>query len=177
MEKRWYVVHTYSGYENKVKSTIEEVAKEQGLSEQIVRVLVPAENITSLKKGVKKVTTRKFFPGYVLVEMELNENTLRLIKNIPKVSGFLGSQTEPSPLRKDEVAKIIEQEVSGTPSAKMKRKFSKGDAIRIIDGPFENFTGTIEEVSLEKERVKVMVSIFGRATPVEFEFLQIERIS
>ena len=194
MAKKWYVVHTYSSYENKVKLALEdflerfktsEKPEEKVISERISQILIPSENITSLKKGVKKVTSRKFFPGYVLIEMDLGEakedpvkkNILQLIRNIPKVSGFLGTQNEPSPLSVEEVARIIEQETTGSPATKMKRKFSKGDAVTIIDGPFDGFTGHVEELNPEKERVKVLVSIFGRATPVEFEFLQIERIT
>ena len=194
MAKKWYVVHTYSGYENKVKIALDELLRESKesdkqedklFSEKIGEILVPAENITSLKKGVKKVTSRKFFPGYVLIEMDLGNSTedsarkeiLQIIKNIPKVSGFLGSQNEPSPLTGKEVERIIEQKETGTQASKMKRKFSKGDAVKIVDGPFDGFTGHVEELNPEKERAKVMVSIFGRATPVEFDFLQIERIT
>jgi len=194
MAKKWYVVHTYSGYENKVKMALDELLRESKesdkqedklFSEKIGEILVPAENITSLKKGVKKVTSRKFFPGYVLIEMDLGNSIedparkeiLQIIKNIPKVSGFLGSQNEPSPLTGKEVERIIEQKETGTQASKMKRKFSKGDAVKIVDGPFDGFTGHVEELNPEKERAKVMVSIFGRATPVEFDFLQIERIT
>ncbi len=194
MAKKWYVVHTYSGYENKVKIALDELLRESKesdkqedklFSEKIGEILVPAENITSLKKGVKKVTSRKFFPGYVLIEMDLGNSIedparkeiLQIIKNIPKVSGFLGSQNEPSPLTGKEVERIIEQKETGTQASKMKRKFSKGDAVKIVDGPFDGFTGHVEELNPEKERAKVMVSIFGRATPVEFDFLQIERIT
>ena len=177
MEKRWYVVHTYSGYENKVKSAIEEVIKKKSLQDRIFRVLVPAENVTNLKKGVRVVTSRKFFPGYVLVEMEMNEETWHIIKNIPKVTGFLGGTKTPSPLRNEEIEKILYQESTGVSRARLKDRFTKGEAVRIVDGPFENFSGVIEEVNMEKEKVKVMVSIFGRSTPVEFEFLQIEKIT
>ncbi|RMF93523.1 MAG: transcription termination/antitermination factor NusG [Candidatus Schekmanbacteria bacterium] len=194
MAKKWYVVHAHSSYENKVKSAIEDLLnnlkesdKEEDkiIAERIGEILIPTENIISLKKGVKKETSRKFFPGYVLIEMDLGETKddpyrkkiLQLIKSIPKVSGFLGTQNEPSPLNKEEVERIIDQDKTGSKVTKMKRKFSKGDAVKIINGPFDGFTGHIEELNPERERAKVMVSIFGRATPVEFDFLEIERIT
>ena len=162
MSKKWYVVHTYSSYEAKVKVALEDLIEgfktsekpeEKVISERISQILIPSENITSLKKGVKKVTSRKFFPGYVLIEMDLGEskddpvkkNILQAIRNIPKVSGFLGSQNEPSPLSREEVDRIEEQGETGSPATKMKRKFSKGDAVNIIDGPFDGFTGHIDE--------------------------------
>ena len=177
MEKKWYVVHTYSGYENKVKLAIEELIKKQTLMEKVSRVLVPSENVTSLRKGVKVTTSRKFFPGYVLVEMEMDDETWHIIKNIPKVTGFLGDSKNPSSLRKDEVEKILNQSSTGTSKSKLKDRFTKGEVVRVVDGPFENFSGVIEEVNMEKEKIKVMVSIFGRSTPVEFEFLQVEKIT
>ncbi|OGL44134.1 MAG: transcription termination/antitermination factor NusG [Candidatus Schekmanbacteria bacterium RBG_16_38_11] len=177
MAKKWYVVHTYSGFENKVKAAIEELVKKQHFEEKIFRVLVPSENVTNLRKGVKVVTSRKFFPGYVLIEMELDEDTWHIIKNVPKVTGFLGGSKTPASLREEEIDKILNQEVAGVSRSKLKDRFTKGEAVRIIDGPFENFTGVVEEVNMEKERVKVMVSIFGRSTPVEFEFLQVDKIT
>lgn len=177
MVKKWYVVHTYSGYENKVKLAIEELIKKQTLLDKVARVLVPSENVTNLRKGVKVTTSRKFFPGYVLVEMEMDDETWHIIKNIPKVTGFLGDSKNPSPLRNDEVEKILNQSVTGTSKSKLKDRFTKGEAVRVIDGPFENFSGVVEEVNMEKEKIKVMVSIFGRSTPVEFEFLQVEKIT
>ena len=177
MAKKWYVVHAYSGYENKVKLAIEELIKKQTLLDKVSRVLVPSENVTNLRKGVRVTTSRKFFPGYVLVEMEMDDETWHIIKNIPKVTGFLGGSKNPSPLRNDEIDKILNQSVTGTSKSKLKDRFTKGEAVRVVDGPFESFSGVVEEANMEKEKIKVIVSIFGRSTPVEFEFLQVEKIT
>jgi len=147
MAKKWYVVHTYSGYENKVKSAIEELVKKHNLQEKIFRILVPSENVTSLRKGARVVSSRKFFPGYVLVEMVMDEETWHIVKNVPKVTGFLGGIRTPSPLRDEEVEKILNQATTGISSSKLKERFVKGEAVRVIDGPFENFTGVVEEVN------------------------------
>lgn len=174
--KQWYVVHTYSGFETKVKASIEQRAKVFGLEEQIPRVIVPTEEVVEIKRGQKKITPQKFFPGYVLVEMEMNDETWHLVKSTPKVTGFVGSGARPAPLPEEEVDEILHQMEVGAEKPKPKSVFQKGDKVRVIEGPFLNFTGTIEDLNPERGRLKVMVAIFGRLTPVELEYYQVERI-
>ncbi len=174
--KQWYVVHTYSGFETKVKTSIEQRAKVFGLEEQIPRVIVPTEEVVEIKRGQKKITPQKFFPGYVLVEMEMNDETWHLVKSTPKVTGFVGSGVRPAPLPEEEVDEILHQMEVGAEKPKPKSVFQKGDKVRVIEGPFLNFTGTIEDLNPERGRLKVMVAIFGRLTPVELEYYQVERI-
>lgn len=176
MSKGWYVVHTYSGYEGRVKSSIEEKIYSLGLEEQIVQVLVPTENVIEIKEGKKRISTKKFFPGYVLIEMELSDETWQLIKSIPKVTGFVGTSERPLPLSGEEVETLLGQIDSRTATPREKIHYSKGDSVRIIDGPFLGFNGVIDEVNQDQGKVKVLVSIFGRATPVELGFLQVERL-
>jgi transcriptional antiterminator NusG len=176
MTMNWYVIHTYSGFEKRVKTSIEERAATLHLKDKIAQVLVPTEEVVEIKEGKKRVSTKKFFPGYVLVEMELNDDTLQLIKTTPKVTGFLGGDLNPAPLTLDEVETLKKQLDSGTAIPREKVKFQKGDAIRIIDGPFMGFNGVIDEINQDHQKVKVLVSIFGRSTPVELGFLQIERL-
>ena len=175
MPKAWYVVHTYSGFEGKVKSSIEERAKMSGLQEKVGHILVPTEDVVELRNGKKRTSTRKFFPGYILVEMDLEDATWHLIKETPKVTGFVGDKQKPSPITEDEVGLIRTQMDEGTAPAKREAAYNKGDTVRIIDGPFVSFTGSVEEVNLDHGKLKVMVSIFGRATPVELDFLQVEK--
>jgi transcription termination/antitermination protein NusG len=176
MSKSWYVVHTYSGFEGRVKASIEERVNSLGLADKIARVLVPTENVVELREGKKKVVTKKFFPGYVLVEMELTDETWQLIKNTPKVTGFLGGGDKPAPLSVEEVETLLKQLDAGTATPREKAQFQKGDSVRIIDGPFLGFNGVVDEVNPDQGKMKVLVSIFGRATPVELSFLQAERL-
>lgn len=175
MATQWYVVHTYSGFEGKVKSSIEERAKSLGLQDKISQILIPTEDVVELRNGKKRTSTRKFFPGYILVEMELDDSTWHLVKDTPKVTGFVGDKQKPSPITEEEVSLIRNQMDIGSAPAKREAIYSKGDNVRIVDGPFASFTGTVEEVNLDQGKLKVMVSIFGRATPVELDFLQVEK--
>ncbi|MFQ6672036.1 MAG: transcription termination/antitermination protein NusG [Candidatus Tectimicrobiota bacterium] len=174
--KEWYVVHTYSGYEAKVKVSLEERITALGLQDRITQILVPSEPVVEIKGGKKRISDRKFFPGYVLVEMELSDDTWYLIRNTPKVTGFLGGARHPTPLATEEVKFIIEQMRGEAEKPKPKVLFEQGENVRIVDGPFTNFTGVIDEVDEIRGKLKVMVTIFGRATPVEMEFLQVERV-
>ena len=173
--KQWFVVHTYSGFENKVKEAIESRAKIFGMSERIARVLVPTEKVVEVRNKQKRETEQKFFPGYVLVEMEMTDDSWHLVKSTPKVTGFVGSGTRPSPLPREEVDAILHQMELGAEKPKPKSVFQKGDKVRVIEGPFVNFSGTIEDMSPERGKLKVMVQIFGRLTPVELEYYQVER--
>lgn len=173
MAKNWYVVHTYSGFEEKVRQSIESKVEKKGMKERVSRVLVPTEKVIDLKKGKKIETEKKFYPSYILVEMELDDETWHLIRNIPKVSGFVGG-TKPVPISEEEISLILQQIERG-PSPQVKTRFMRGDEVRITDGPFTNFTGHVEEMDADHGRLKVMVSIFGRPTPVELNFLQVEK--
>src|SRR3990172_5247883 len=175
MAKAWYVVHTYSGFEGKVKSSVEERARAAGLQEKISQILVPTEEVVELRNGKKRTSSRKFFPGYILVEMELDDDTWHLVKETPKVTGFVGDKQKPSPITEEEVSLIKMQMDEGTAPAKREAAFDRGDTVRITAGPFISFTGTVEDVNVDQGKLKVMVSIFGRATPVELDFLQVER--
>jgi len=175
MTKKWYVVHTYSGYENKVKSAIEEKVKTTGKEHVFGEILVPSEKVVDMVKGVKRTTSRKFFPGYILINMELNDDTWHLIKSIPKVTGFVGGQETPPAISEEEVRKITRQMEEGAVRPKPKVLFDRGENVRVIDGPFTNFAGIVEEVKPEKGKLRVLVSIFGRATPVELDFVQVEK--
>jgi transcriptional antiterminator NusG len=174
--RQWFVVHTYSGFENKVAASIEQRAKIFGLQDQITRVVVPTEEVVEVRKGQKRITPQKFFPGYVLVEMELTDETWHLVRSTPKVTGFVGSGAKPVPLPQEEVEEILRQMEAGAEKPKPKSIFQRGDKIRVIEGPFVNFTGTIEDLNLERGKLKVMVAIFGRLTPVELEYYQVERL-
>ena len=175
MEKHWYVVHTYSGYENKVKLALEERIKQFGKEESFAEIIVPTENVVELVKGEKKTTSRKFFPGYVLINMAMDNETWHIVRSTPKVTGFIGGGQKPIPIPDQQVNEILDQIKEGTLKPKPKVSFEKGDSVRIIDGPFTNFNGLVEEVKPEKGRLKVLVSIFGRATPIELEFLQVKK--
>jgi transcriptional antiterminator NusG len=173
MEKNWYVVHTYSGFEEKVKLSIEEKTEKKGLQDQIVRILIPTERVIELKGGKKRESDKKFYPGYILVEMELNDETWHLIRSTPRVTGFVGG-TQPVALSEEEISVILQQIEKG-PVPQVKTQFQKGESVRIIDGPFTNFVGSVEDVDMDHARLNVMVSIFGRQTPVELNFFQVER--
>lgn len=173
MGKNWYVVHAYSGFEEKVKLSIEEKIEKRGLKDRITRILIPTERVVELKGGKKRESDKKFYPGYILVEMELDDETWHLVRSTPRITGFVGG-TKPVPLPDEEVEVIIQQLERG-PAPQVKTQFQKGENVRIIDGPFTNFVGYIDEVDMDHGRLKVMVSIFGRQTPVELSFFQVEK--
>ena len=175
MAQHWYVIHTYSGYENRAKQNLEERIKNLGKGEFFSEILVPTETVVELVKGKRKTSQRKIFPGYLLVKMELNEETWHTVKETPKITGFAGDGTKPVPITADEVEDILSQMKEGVSKVKSKVSFNAGDSVRVIDGPFVNFIGTIEEVNPDKRKIKVLVSIFGRATPVELDFIQVEK--
>jgi transcription termination/antitermination protein NusG len=181
--KRWYVVHTYSGYEQKAKAALEERVKAlrlhtetQALADKFGEILVPVERVQELGKGgQRKISSRKFFPGYIFVNMELTDDTWHVIKNTPKITGFVGHSTQPPEVPESEVREITQQMEEGALRPKPKVLFEVGEAIKVVDGPFQDFNGTVEEVRPEKGKVRVLISIFGRATPVELDFVQVEK--
>lgn len=175
MTKQWYVVHTYSGYEHKAKAALEERIKALGQQNQFGEILVPAEKVVELVKGRKKTSSRKFFPGYMLVNMELNDETWHVVKNTPKVTGFVGDATHPAPIPEDEVRAITSQMAEGAVRPKPKVLFETGESVKVVDGPFADFNGVVEEVKPDKGKLRVLISIFGRATPVELDFVQVEK--
>jgi transcriptional antiterminator NusG len=172
---RWYVVHTYSGYENKVKTALEDKVRNLGLQEKVTDVLIPSESVVELVKGERKTSDRKFFPGYILVRMELDDQTWHVVKSTPKVTGFIGSRTEPAVIPDSDVDQIKTHMAEGQEKPKPKYSFEKGDSVRVVDGPFINFNGTVEEVRPDKGKLRVLVSIFGRPTPVELDFIQVTK--
>ncbi len=177
MTAQWYIVHAHSGFEKKVAQAIQEQAGKKGLNNLIQEVAVPSEHIVEVKKGKKTNTERKFFPGYVLVKMEMNDATWHLVKNTPKVTGFLGGGgNKPLPISQKEADEIFRQVQEGADSPRFTIAFTTGETVKIVDGPFESFVGVVEEVDDERNRLKVAVSIFGRSTPVELEYAQVERV-
>jgi transcriptional antiterminator NusG len=177
MDKRWYIVHAYSNFEKKVAESIREQSKQRGLEELFEQVLVPTEKVTEVRRGRKIDAERKFFPGYVLVKMKLTDEAFHLIKNTPKVTGFLGSGLKPMPVSEREVARIIGAIEEGVERPKPTITFDIGETVRVTDGPFASFNGSVEQVDEERARLRVTVSIFGRATPVELEYSQVEKVS
>ena len=171
----WYVIHTYSGYERKVKQSLEERIRTLELGDQVSELLIPTEDIVEMKAGKKVVTAKKFFPGYILIRMMMNDGLWHVVKNTPRVTGFVGSGRHPIPLPQHEVEKIVNRMEESVEAPKPKFQFHSGESVRIIDGPFTNFTGKVDEVDARRNTLKVMVSIFGRNTPVELDFFQVEK--
>ncbi len=176
MAMRWYVVHVYSGFEKKVAESIREEVRQKDMEDHFEEVLVPTEEVVEMRRGQKFNAERKFFPGYVLVKMEVNDESWHLVKNTPKVTGFLGSRGRPSPISEAEADRILRQVKEGVERPKPSIIFEIGEQVRVSDGPFTSFNGMVEEVDEERSRVKVAVSIFGRATPVELEYSQVEKL-
>jgi transcriptional antiterminator NusG len=172
---RWYVVHTYSGYEQKAKLALLERIKQQKMEKHFVDVLIPSENVIELVRGEKKTTSRKFFPGYMLVKMILSDATWHLVKSTPKITGFVGNAVRPPAVPEEEVMRITNQMTEGTLKPRPKVQFEEGESVRVVDGPFVNFNGVVEEVKPDKGKLRVLVSIFGRSTPVELDFVQVEK--
>jgi transcriptional antiterminator NusG len=177
MEKQWYVVHTYSGYENKVKANLEKRVESMDMKDKIFRVMIPTEDQVELKDGKKKIVTKKVFPGYVLVEMAMTDDSWYVVRNTPGVTGFVGSAgsgSKPTPLKPHEVDSILKQ--MGVEAPKPKVDFTLKEAVKVTEGPFADFVGTIEEIHLDKRKVKVRVNMFGRETPVELDYTQVEKV-
>jgi transcriptional antiterminator NusG len=173
---RWYIVHAYSNFERKVAESIKERAAAAGFGDKFEQVLVPMEEVVEMRRGRKVASERKFFPGYVLVKMELDDETYHLIKDTPKVTGFLGTENKPIPITEEEAGRILHQVQEGVERPKPSVTFEIGEQVRVADGPFASFNGLVEEVDEERARLKVAVSIFGRATPVELEYAQVEKL-
>jgi transcription termination/antitermination protein NusG len=176
MAKRWYVVHVYSGFEKKIASAIKEQAAQKGLADHFDEVLVPAEEVVEVRRGQKVNAERKFFPGYVLVKMELTDDAWHLVKDTPKVTGFLGTKIRPTPISEAEAERIMKQSQEGVEHPRPSVTFQVGEQVRVADGPFTSFNGTVEDVDEHAGRVKVSVSIFGRPTPVDLEYSQVEKV-
>ena len=176
MSMRWYIVHAYSNFEKKVAESIREQAHQRGLGDKFQEILVPTEQVVEVRRGRKINTERKFFPGYVLVKCDLSDQVFSLIKNTPKVTGFLGADNKPMPISEEEANRIKGQVVEGADRPKSTITFEVGETVRVADGPFASFNGLVEEVDYDRSRLKVAVSIFGRATPVELEFSQVDKV-
>ena len=176
MSQRWYVVHAYSGFEQQVKKMLHERIKRGGLDDSFGEILVPTEEVIEMRDGQRRKSDRKFFPGYVLVNMEMNDATWHLVKNVPKVMGFIGGSSDrPAPISEREANAILQRVKEGVDQPRPKVLFEPGEVVRVVDGPFNDFSGMVEEVNYEKSRLRVEVSIFGRSTPVELEFGQVEK--
>jgi transcriptional antiterminator NusG len=176
MSLGWYVIHTYSGCEQKVKLNLEEELDRLGLRDKVMKMMIPTEDIIEIKGGKRKISARKCFPGYIFIQMDMDVDMWYVIKNLPKVTGFLGGKAKPTPISEEEVNRLLNQLKTETSKPRPKVMYLHGESIRVVDGPFSNFNGVIEEINPERGTVKVMVSIFGRATPVELEFTQIEKV-
>jgi transcriptional antiterminator NusG len=173
---KWYIIHVYSGFENKVKATLEERIASSQHADKFGEIVVPTEEIVELVKGKRKTSARKFYPGYILVQLDLDDETWHIVNDTAKVTGFLGGRDKPTPLSEDEAALILNRMEAGKLKPQPKYFFEQGDEVRVIDGPFTNFNGTVQEVNPEKGKIKVLVSIFGRSTPVELEFVQVQKL-
>lgn len=176
VEKKWYIIHALTGQEEKIKVNLENRIMQHEVQNEIFQILIPTEKISEVKNGKRKISERKFFPGYLLVEMELNKKTWHLIRNTPGVTGFIGSGRSPLPLKDEEIESILTQTKEKKEKPSPKVAFERGEAVRVKEGHFANFTGAIEEINAEKQKLKVMVSIFGRATPIELEYWQVEKV-
>lgn len=176
MELKWYIVHVYSGFEDKVKKSLEERIEALGQKDHFGKILVPTEKVVELRKGQKKTSSRKFYPGYILVQMALNKDTWHTVKNTSKVTGFVGGEVNPTPISDEEAEKILRQMEEGVSRPKPRYSFEEGDEVRVVDGPFTNFQGTVEEIRPEKEKLRVSITIFGRPTPVELDFIQVNKV-
>ncbi len=174
---KWYIIHSYSGFERKVKESLESRIKAFGLEEKIGRVLIPTEAVTEVRGGKKYTSERMFYPGYVLVEMDMDDHVWHVVKSTPRVTGFVGTGQQPTPLSEDEVNQIVYRVAEGKEKPKLRMKFEKNEQVRITEGPFATFTGVVDEVNEDRETLKVMVTIFGRSTPVELEFGQVEKVA
>ncbi len=172
---KWYIVNTHSGSESNAKASLEEKIRQKNMGDFFGQILIPQENVVELVKGKKATRARKFFPGYMFVQMKLSDTSWHLVKSVNKITGFLGATNKPSPVPESEVMKITKQMESGAERPKAKITFSVGESVTVVDGPFNNFNGTVEEINEEKGKVKVLVSIFGRPTPVELDFVQVEK--
>lgn len=175
MAKDWYIIHTYSGFEKKVAETLRSRVEAAGLQELFGEILIPTEDVIEMRHGKKVVTPKLFYPGYVLVEMEMNDNTWHLVRETPRVTGFVGSGQRPSPLTPEEVDRILHKVEVAAENPKPRLKFDRGEPVKITDGPFKDFTGLVDEVNDDRSTLRVMVTIFGRATPVELDFYQVEK--
>jgi transcription termination/antitermination protein NusG len=174
MTQKWYGVHTYSGFENKVRLNLLERIKNEGMEDLFSEILIPSETVVELKKGERKTSSRKFFPGYILIKMELTDETWHIVKETAKVTGFVGGNT-PFPIADEEIGKISRRMEEGAEKPRPKIQFEVGETVRVVDGPFQNFSGVVEDVKPDKGKLRVTVTIFGRATPVELEFMQVEK--
>ena len=174
--KQWYIVHTYSGFENKVSESLQQRVNAYGLEAESGDVLIPTEDVVEMRGGKRVVSSKRFFPGYILVEMQMSDHAWHVVRNTPKVTGFVGAGSKPTPLTREEVDQILLQVTVAAEKPKPKYTFDKGDQVRINEGPFTSFNGVVDDVNLDKNTVKVMVTIFGRATPVELDFLQVEKL-
>ena len=174
--KNWYIIHTYSGFERKVAESLMNRVQAYGLQDRIGQILIPTEDVMEMRGGKKVVSSKLFFPGYILVEMEMSDETWHLVRNTPKVTGFVSQGQKPTPLTDAEVNQVVHRVSTTAEKPKPKFMYERGETVKVIDGPFSNFTGSVEEVNIEKNTLKVMVTIFGRSTPVELEFIQVEKI-
>ena len=176
MTAQWYVIHVYSGFENKVAQSIREQSEQKGLGEDFEEILVPTEEVVRMQRGTKVSTDRKFFPGYVLIKMDLSDQSWHLVKDTPKVTGFVGAGAKPTPLTTEEVDQVLHQVTVAAEKPKPRYTFDRGDQVRIHEGPFTSFNGIVDDVNIDRNTLKVMVTIFGRSTPVELDFLQVEKL-